>query len=87
MEIEPITCLAVPRRLVCLRGQLLQLTAPYKRSVKLSRGGELSRVPENIKIGPHSCANTLENIPNMIHRGRGNIDFSKLSIGFYQEKK
>ena len=66
---------------------MLQLTIPYKRSVKFSRGEGLSRVPETITTGPHSCAKTLENILNMIHRSRGNIDFSKLSVGFYHEEK
>ena len=46
--VEYVTCLAVLRETSVLEGQLLQLTTPYKRSVKLSRGGGLSRVPETI---------------------------------------
>ena len=46
--VQYVTCLAVSRETSVLRGQLLQLTTPYKRSVKLSGGGGLSREPEII---------------------------------------
>ena len=44
---------------MCLRGQLLQLTTPYKRSVKLSRGGGLSRVPRSRCVSRHATLNCL----------------------------
>ena len=46
--LQYVTCLAVSRETSVLEGQLLQLTTPYKGSVKLSRGEGLSRVPETI---------------------------------------
>ena len=44
--VQYVTCLAVSRETSVLKGTAV--TTPHKRSVKLSRGGGLSRVPETI---------------------------------------